>query len=64
MARKLRPHEEHDLIKAAPQFGKTFRKGGCRAKKHLRTSIEPKSSEFSTDLPNWDECSWPDEWGW
>lgn len=67
MARKLYPHEERAFLKAAPRLQKGFREKGCRARREqepVASPVDLKNMDFTAELPNWDECSWPDEWGW
>jgi len=67
MARKLHPLEERALVQSAPPFEKAFRKNGCRARREQAPPALPLQSErldSAGELPNWAQCSWPDEWGW
>lgn len=68
MARKMSPHEERAFVKASPFVELRFRRDGghvwpCRPKAG-ELPIDQNTPEVPDEFLNWDECSWPDEWGW
>lgn len=71
MARKLRPHEERAFFQALPPAHVIGRLGKAHKNPLNRESAldsldssAPERLRNNVNTLNWDECSWPDEWGW